>query len=138
MLHHPNIVEYYGIEVHRDKVYILKEFCQAVVAALLEHGRIEDEGTYKYYTMQMFRGSGVFHSQGIVHRDIKPTVRSNFYSIILYVIIGMGRISWLDILGLSSLLTLGQPKFSPKTSARSALSARFWKWPGECIWEMNT
>ena len=42
-LHHPNIVEYYGIEVHRDKVYIFEEYCQGgSMAALLEHGRIED------------------------------------------------------------------------------------------------
>ncbi|KAG5462200.1 MAG: hypothetical protein BJ554DRAFT_5501, partial [Olpidium bornovanus] len=29
MLHHPNIVSYYGIEVHRDKVYIFMEYCIA-------------------------------------------------------------------------------------------------------------
>ena len=38
MLHHPNVVEYYGIEVHRDKVYIFEEYCQGgSLAALLEH-----------------------------------------------------------------------------------------------------
>ena len=47
MLHHPNVVEYYGIEVHRDKVYIFEEYCQGgSLAALLEHGRIEDEGIF--------------------------------------------------------------------------------------------
>ncbi|CAG8562632.1 3453_t:CDS:2, partial [Ambispora leptoticha] len=28
LLNHPNIVNYYGIEVHRDRVYIFMEYCQ--------------------------------------------------------------------------------------------------------------
>ncbi|KAK1216773.1 Suppressor of Sensor Kinase (SLN1) [Marasmius sp. AFHP31] len=73
VLHHPNIVEYYGIEVHRDKVFIFEEYCQGgTLAALLEHGRIEDEGITQVYTMQMLEGLAYLHSQGIVHRDIKP------------------------------------------------------------------
>jgi mitogen-activated protein kinase kinase kinase len=73
MLHHPNVVEYYGIEVHRDKVYIFEEYCQGgSLAALLEHGRIEDEGIIQVYTMQMLEGLAYLHSKGVVHRDIKP------------------------------------------------------------------
>ena len=73
VLHHPNVVEYYGIEVHRDKVYIFEEYCQGgSLAALLEHGRIEDEGIMQVYTMQMLEGLSYLHSRGIVHRDIKP------------------------------------------------------------------
>lgn len=73
MLHHPNVVEYYGIEVHRDKVYIFEEFCQGgSLAQLLEHGRIEDEGIIQVYTLQMLEGLSYLHSQNIVHRDIKP------------------------------------------------------------------
>lgn len=73
MLHHPNVVEYYGIEVHRDKVYIFEEYCQGgSLAALLEHGRIEDESIIQLYTMQMLEGLTYLHSKGIVHRDIKP------------------------------------------------------------------
>jgi mitogen-activated protein kinase kinase kinase len=73
MLRHPNIVEYYGIEVHRDKVYIFEEYCQGgSLAALLEFGRIEDEHIIQIYTMQMLEGLAYLHSKGIVHRDIKP------------------------------------------------------------------
>ena len=54
MLHHPNIVEYIGIEVHRDKVYIFEEYCQmGSLASLLEHGRIEDEAVLQLYTYQL-------------------------------------------------------------------------------------
>lgn len=73
MLHHPNVVEYYGIEVHRDKVYIFEEYCSGgSLASLLEHGRIEDEQAIQMYTTSLLEGLAYLHSQGIVHRDIKP------------------------------------------------------------------
>ncbi|KAF7356156.1 Protein kinase domain-containing protein [Mycena venus] len=72
-LHHPNIVEYYGIEVHRDKIYVFEELCQGgSLATLLERGRIEDESLIQTYTMQMLDGLAYLHSRGIVHRDVKP------------------------------------------------------------------
>ena len=73
MLHHPNIVEFYGIEVHRDKVYIFEEYCEGgSLASNLEVGRIADESVIQVYTMQMLEGLQYLHSRGIVHRDIKP------------------------------------------------------------------
>lgn len=82
MLHHPNVVEFYGIEVHRDKVYIFEEYCQGgSLSSLLDHGRIEDEGIIQVYTMQMLEGLAYLHSQNIVHRDIKPDSKSTTLSI---------------------------------------------------------
>ena len=73
VLDHPNIVEYYGIEVHRDKVWIVMEFCSGgSLANLLEHGRIEDETVTQVYALQMLEGLAHLHSRGVVHRDIKP------------------------------------------------------------------
>ncbi|CAJ0752959.1 21621_t:CDS:10 [Entrophospora sp. SA101] len=73
MLDHPNIVSYYGIEVHRDKVYIFMEYCQGgSLASQLEHGRIEDENVIKFYVVQMLQGLIYLHENNIVHRDIKP------------------------------------------------------------------
>ncbi|THH21009.1 hypothetical protein EW146_g466 [Bondarzewia mesenterica] len=94
MLHHPNVVEYYGIEVHRDKVYIFEEYCQGgSLAALLEHGRIEDEGIIQVYTMQMLEGLAYLHSKGIAHRDIKPdNILLDHLGVIKFVDFGAAKI----------------------------------------------
>jgi len=94
MLRHPNVVEYYGIEVHRDKVYIFEEFCQGgSLAALLELGRIEDEHIIQVYTMQMLEGLAYLHSRGIVHRDIKPdNILLDHLGVIKFVDFGAAKI----------------------------------------------
>ncbi|KAK4687808.1 mitogen-activated protein kinase kinase kinase, partial [Tremellales sp. Uapishka_1] len=73
MLSHPNIVDYYGIEVHRDRVYIFEEYCEGgSLANLLEHGRVEDEEVVMVYALQMLQGLEYLHSKGVEHRDVKP------------------------------------------------------------------
>ncbi|QIX02366.1 hypothetical protein AMS68_007883 [Peltaster fructicola] len=73
ILDHPNVVQYYGIEPHRDKVYIFMEYCSGgSLATLLEHGRIEDETFIQVYAFQMLEGLAYLHEANVVHRDIKP------------------------------------------------------------------
>lgn len=72
MVSHPNIVQYYGAELHRDCVYIFMEYCPHSLANLLEQGRIEDDLIIQYYSLQMLEGLAYLHQSGIVHRDIKP------------------------------------------------------------------
>jgi len=72
-LNHPNIVSYYGIEVHRDKVYIFMEYCQGgSLSSLLDHGRIENETVIQCYTYQMLKGISYLHDSDVIHRDVKP------------------------------------------------------------------
>ena len=81
VLDHPNVVSYYGIEVHRDKVYIFMEYCSGgSLAGLLDYGRIEDEQVIMVYALQLLEGLAYLHESGIVHRDIKPESKSTFPS----------------------------------------------------------
>ncbi|CAD6896502.1 unnamed protein product [Tilletia laevis] len=94
MLSHPNIVNYFGIEVHRDKVYIFEEYCEnGSLAQLLKAGRIEDEAVIQVYTLWMLDGLQYLHSQGVVHRDIKPdNILLDSNGMIKYVDFGAAKI----------------------------------------------
>ncbi|KAI8811649.1 kinase-like domain-containing protein [Cladochytrium replicatum] len=73
MLNHPNIVEYYGVEIRRDRVFIFMEYCPKSMEALLEdEGSVADENVVRNYTKQMLAGLVYLHRMGIVHRDVKP------------------------------------------------------------------
>lgn len=88
VLDHPNIVSYYGIEVHRDKVYIFMEYCSGgSLANLLEHGRIEDETVVQVYALQMLEGLAYLHQSGIAHRDIKPESKSEINTNVLPLLV---------------------------------------------------
>lgn len=93
MLNHPNIVQYYGVEVHRDKVNIFMEYCEGgSMASLLEHGRIEDEMVTQVYTLEMLEGLAYLHQSGVVHRDIKPeNILLDYNGIIKYVDFGAAK-----------------------------------------------
>jgi len=94
LLDHPNIVQYFGIEVHRDKVCLFMEYCSGgSLAGLLEHGRIEDETVVMIYTLQMLEGLAYLHESNIVHRDIKPeNILLDHNGIIKYVDFGAAKV----------------------------------------------
>ncbi|EPY50249.1 STE/STE11 protein kinase [Schizosaccharomyces cryophilus OY26] len=73
LLDHPNIVCYYGIEVHREKINIFMELYQgSTLAEFLRYGRIEDELVIQVYALQLLEGLTYIHSCGVSHRDVKP------------------------------------------------------------------
>nr|XP_009861526.2 mitogen-activated protein kinase kinase kinase 4 isoform X1 [Ciona intestinalis] len=67
---HQNLVKYYGVELHRDQMYIFMEYCDS--GTLEEVSRIGlPEVMIQQYTSQIVAAVSVLHQKGIVHRDIK-------------------------------------------------------------------
>lgn len=148
MLDHPNVVQYYGVEVHRDKVNLFMEFCEGgSLAGLLEHGRIEDETVIQVYALQMFEGLAYLHSKGIVHRDIKPeNILLDHNGIIKFVDFGAAKViaknsTKNQITNMNNSMT-GTPMYmSPEaiTGSKSSSYGAVDVWSlGCCILEMAT
>lgn len=94
MLNHPNVVQYFGVEVHRDKVYLFMEYCEGgSLSGLLSHGRIEDEMVIQVYTLQMLEGLAYLHQSGVIHRDIKPeNILLDHIGVIKFVDFGAAKV----------------------------------------------
>lgn len=112
MLNHPNVVQYFGVEVHRDKVYIFMEFCEGgSLSGLLAHGRIEDEMVIQVYTLQMLEGLAYLHQSGVVHRDIKPeNILLDHNGVIKFVDFGAAKV----------IATSGRTRNATKQSSSSS------------------
>lgn len=110
VLDHPNVVSYYGIEVHRDRVYIFMEFCSGgSLANLLEHGRIEDEQVTMVYALQLLEGLAYLHESGIAHRDIKPDSELTRFLTARHQLTSVQTFSLTTTVS-SSMSTLAQPR----------------------------
>ncbi|KAJ8396075.1 hypothetical protein AAFF_G00026070 [Aldrovandia affinis] len=67
---HPNLVRYFGVELHREEMYIFMEYCDE--GTLEEVSRLGlQEHVIRLYTKQITTATNVLHDHGIVHRDIK-------------------------------------------------------------------
>lgn len=121
ILRHENIVTYYGVEVHRDKIFIFEEYCPGgSLANLLEHGRIEDEIVIQIYALQMLSGLIYLHSQDVIHRDIKPdsAFQSSLPEMAARLCLPVAprqQTSCSTATGRSSTSTLARPRSSPRT-----------------------
>lgn len=72
-IHHPHLVRYYGLEIHREEMIIFMEFCPEGtlenLVASTETGLPEE--LIRRFTRQLLEAVTVLHENGIVHRDIK-------------------------------------------------------------------
>nr|CAH0104726.1 unnamed protein product [Daphnia galeata] len=72
-IHHPHLVRYYGLEIHREEMIIFMEFCPEGtlehLVASTEAGLPEE--LIRRFTRQLLEAVTVLHENGIVHRDIK-------------------------------------------------------------------
>ena len=73
-MNHPNVVQYFGIEIHKDRCMLFMEYCpNGSLRGLLENsGGIEDETIIALYSFELMEGIRYLHAQQIIHRDIKP------------------------------------------------------------------
>jgi mitogen-activated protein kinase kinase kinase len=64
----------YGLEVHRDLVYIFMEYCSGgSIAQRLEAGPIKDKEWIRHRAVEILRGLQWLHGLSIEHRDVKPS-----------------------------------------------------------------
>ncbi|XP_023209665.1 mitogen-activated protein kinase kinase kinase 4-like [Centruroides sculpturatus] len=67
---HPNIVRYYGVEIHREEMLIFMEYCNE--GSLESASQLHlPETLVRKYTRKLLEAVNVLHEHGIVHRDIK-------------------------------------------------------------------
>lgn len=94
MLDHPNIIHYYGVEVHSDKVCLFMEYCeQGSLAQLLDNEQVVEEGLMAWYTFQMLEGLSYLHLNNITHRDVKPeNILLNRVGVIKFVDFGGAKV----------------------------------------------
>ncbi|XP_062510637.1 mitogen-activated protein kinase kinase kinase 4-like isoform X2 [Corticium candelabrum] len=67
---HLNVVRYYGVEVHKEEMFIFMEYCgEGTIWHVAKQGL--PEAMIRSYTHQILVAIEVLHRNGVVHRDIK-------------------------------------------------------------------
>ncbi|XP_076959856.1 cyclin-dependent kinase C-2 C-like [Bidens hawaiensis] len=101
-LDHPNIMKLEGIITSRlsSNIYLVFEYMEHDLAGLISSPNIRfNDSQIKCYIQQLLKGIEYFHSQGILHRDIKT---SNI------LVNNEGQLKIADF-GLANFVSSGQP-----------------------------
>jgi serine/threonine protein kinase len=74
-LHHPNIVQFFGVSIHNDNLYLVTEFCKFNLREAIEDDDVwvglSSEAKQKI-ALGIASGISYLHQRGIAHRDLKP------------------------------------------------------------------
>jgi polo-like kinase 4 len=74
-LRHPNIVQLYHVYQDADYLYLLMEFAQESLFALLKNHKLEGKAGKEHWVVgileQIIRAVQYMHREGIVHGDLK-------------------------------------------------------------------
>lgn len=75
-LSHPNVIKLLNTfhDPAKDKIYLVLEFCLGDLQSLLDHAPNKHFGVWQsqHYFNQLMLAVEYIHSQGIIHKDIKP------------------------------------------------------------------
>jgi len=72
-IHHPHLINHFGVEIHREEMLIFMEYCpEGTLEALVTSTETGlEESMVRRYTRQLLQAVACLHENGIVHRDIK-------------------------------------------------------------------
>lgn len=73
---HKNLVRYYGVEIHREDLYIFMEYCNEGTLESAVQLNLPEQLVRKY-TRHLLEAVNVLHENGIVHRDIKSKLKDS-------------------------------------------------------------
>lgn len=73
-INHENLIKLYDVIYDNDKIYLIMEYCVAVIQDILDSAPDKRLPVFQAhgYFVQMIHGLEYLHSQGIIHMDIKP------------------------------------------------------------------
>lgn len=71
-MNHPNILRMYGCIRDSKNIYLLLELGTGCLFRELRHRGHFNEAESAYYIKQVIESLKYLHSEGIIHRDIKP------------------------------------------------------------------
>ena len=74
-LHHPNVVQFFGVSIHQDQLYLVTEFCKYNLSQAIELDSVWKPLTGKAkrkIALGIARGISYLHGRKLCHRDLKP------------------------------------------------------------------